>query len=61
MKQFECKEIYPDCDFKTSGQDEDEVLNKALQHGKEAHGIEKLDETMKDKVRSLIRDQKEAA
>jgi len=61
MKEFECKDVYPDCDFKVSGKDEDDVLEKAARHGKEKHGIENLTDDLKGKVRSLIRDKKEAA
>jgi predicted small metal-binding protein len=63
MKEFECGKVLPEsgCDFKATGSDEKEILDKAAVHGREKHGITEMTDEIKEKVRSVIRDKKEAA
>lgn len=61
MKEFSCKSVDPTCDYTVSGETDQEVLDKAIEHGKEKHGITEFTDELKSKVKSLIRDKKEAA
>lgn len=61
MKEFNCKDVIPECDTQITGKDEDEVLQKAAKHGREKHGIEKLTDEMINKVRELIHEKREVA
>jgi predicted small metal-binding protein len=60
MKTFNCKDVgYSDCDWSTSGQSDEEILNHAREHGREKHGLTDFSQDLKDKVRSKIRDVKD--
>ena len=59
MKEFECNDVIPGCDFKTSGRDEEEIIKKGVEHGREKHGIQQMDEATLAKVRAAIRDVEE--
>jgi predicted small metal-binding protein len=61
MKEFQCKDIYPDCDYSTQAETEGETLAQAALHGQEKHGIQKFSDDLIARVRSFIRDKKEAA
>ena len=41
-KIVRCREVGVDCDFEARGATEEEVLDKAAEHGRTAHGIEVL-------------------
>ena len=41
-KTISCRDVGVDCDFKTSGESTDEVLQKCAQHAKDAHGMEAI-------------------
>jgi predicted small metal-binding protein len=60
LKEFSCRDVGMDCDYKVSGRTEEEILLKAEEHGKEAHGIT-ITEEVKDKIRDVIRTQSQAA
>ena len=48
-----------DCDFEARGATEQEVLDKAAEHGRTAHGIEVLPPELVAKVRAAIREEPE--
>lgn len=57
---FYCREVGFDCDYKATGETEEEVLEKAKAHGKEEHGLsdeEVNDPEMEKKIRSLIKEE----
>ncbi|MEV8467721.1 DUF1059 domain-containing protein [Fluviibacterium sp. DFM31] len=54
-KVLKCGDLMPGCDFEARGATEDEILQKAAAHAKEAHGIEPTPELV-EKVKSLIQD-----
>lgn len=53
MKELSCREVGPDCDARFQGQDEEEVMRQAEEHGRTAHGMN-VDDNMKQKIRGLI-------
>jgi predicted small metal-binding protein len=56
-KSFECRDGGVTCRAKVTGETEEEVLAKAVEHAREAHGIDLLQSvTLADYARSLIRD-----
>jgi predicted small metal-binding protein len=60
MKSFQCKDVMPDCDWETTGNTDDEIVEKAAQHGREKHGLKNITDEIKDKVRSSIHEVKAA-
>lgn len=55
-KTMKCGDLMPGCDFVAHGENEDDVLQKAAAHAKEAHGIEELTEDLVAQVRGKISD-----
>jgi predicted small metal-binding protein len=60
MKTFACKDVGMDCDWKCQGANEQEVLRKVEEHGRKDHGMTKIDEELKRRIRSKIYDVKVA-
>ena len=56
LKEFNCRDVGMDDDFKIEGDTEEEILLKAEQHGREKHGMKEFTEDLKTKVRSAIKD-----
>lgn len=56
MFQFRCRDMGFDDDFIATGNTKEEVMNKALSHGKSEHGIKDSDVTpeFRQKVESKI-------
>ncbi|MGH7544186.1 MAG: DUF1059 domain-containing protein [Gemmatimonadota bacterium] len=54
-KELRCNDIMPGCDFVARGEDEAEVLSKAVEHAREKHGLDEIDEETAKQVRSQIR------
>jgi predicted small metal-binding protein len=54
MKELSCRDVGLDCDARFQGQDEEEVMRQAEEHGRTAHGMTNMDDSMKQKVRGLI-------
>ena len=55
-KQLKCGDLMPGCDFVAKGETEDEVLGKAAEHAKTAHGIEQVTPELAAKVKGAIKD-----
>jgi predicted small metal-binding protein len=56
-KIIRCRDVGVDCDFEARGATEQEVLDKAAEHGRTAHGIEVLPPELVEKVRAAIREE----
>ena len=54
-KILKCKDVGVDCDFVASGKTDEEVLKKAAEHARKAHGIKRVTNEYKDSWRKLIR------
>ena len=58
MKSFQCQHGGVPCKAKVTGDTEEEVLGKAVEHARQAHGIDlTVSSTLANYARSLIRDE----
>lgn len=56
-KQFRCADVGNlSCNWSVVAENEDEVMRRVEQHGKEAHGISNVDDKTREKIRGAIRD-----
>ena len=55
-KLLKCSDIVASCDFEARGATEEEILQAAGKHAKEAHGMEVTPELV-EKVRAVIKDE----
>lgn len=60
MKSIQCKDFGLKCDWSMQGENEDEILKKAEEHAKQAHGLKNFSQADRDRARSLIREAKAA-
>lgn len=60
MKEIRCRDVGKDCDFVCHGNTVDEVVQKAAEHGRKEHGMTKLSQELRDKIRSVVKDVKAA-
>lgn len=58
MKSLSCRDMGMDCDFVASGATEDEVMQQAVEHGKQAHGMSDADFTpeLTEKAKAALKD-----
>lgn len=57
-KSFACADAGVACRAKVTGETEDEVLQKAVEHAREAHGVDlTISKTLAGYARSLVKDQ----
>lgn len=61
MKQFECGSLVPGCPWHTRAEEEAEVVRRAVEHLRTAHGETVIRETMVDAIKARIADQAKAA
>ena len=55
-KVLKCGDLMPGCDFEARGETDDDILNAAAAHAKEAHGLEATPELV-EKVKSVVREE----
>lgn len=53
MKEFKCKDAGQTCDWKAQAENEQEVIQKAKDHGRQQHG---LSDVKDEQIRPLIHD-----
>lgn len=56
MRQLRCADTGFECGEVIQGEDDQEVMSKAAEHAREAHGMDEIDEETGQKIRSLIHD-----
>ena len=57
MKTFRCADVGPkECRWETSGRNEEELMPRIERHGREAHNMQEIDDNMRKRIRSNIRD-----
>ncbi len=61
MKVFECGSLVPGCEWHTRAGEEAEVVRRAVEHMREAHGETTMRESMVDNIKQRIRDDKSKA
>ena len=59
MKYLSCREAGKECDYVAQGENETEVLEDAMRHGREFHGMGEADFSpqLREKMRALVRDE----
>ncbi len=55
-KELRCGDLMPGCSAVVEGKDEAEVMNKAAEHAKTAHGLAQVTPELAGKVRGAIRE-----
>lgn len=55
-KILKCRDVGVDCDFEATGETEDEVMQKAAQHAKEAHGMDEIPQEVAEACQKAIHD-----
>lgn len=55
-KELHCGEIIEGCDHVIRAATEEDVLGQAVEHAREAHGVEQVDAATAARVRAAIRD-----
>jgi predicted small metal-binding protein len=58
-KVLNCGDVKPGCNFEIRGETEHDVLRKAADHAKTAHGMESIPPEVLSKVKGAIRDEGE--
>ncbi len=54
--KFRCKDVgFANCPWEASGRNEQELMPQIERHGREAHGINQIDQQTRDKVKNAIR------
>jgi predicted small metal-binding protein len=56
MKTFQCGSLVPGCAWETVANDEAEVVRRAVDHLRTAHGETMIRETMVENIKHRIRD-----
>jgi predicted small metal-binding protein len=54
-KILACGDIVPGCAAEVRAETEEEVLSQAAAHAREAHGIEKVDDSLVQKLKASIK------
>jgi predicted small metal-binding protein len=49
-----------DCNFEASGETEEELFHKVLEHGRTYHGMEYIPIALQEKMRKLLREENAA-
>ena len=57
MKAMHCGDLMKGCDFVSRGETELEVMKKAAEHAKMAHGMDKITPELAEKVKAAIRNE----
>jgi predicted small metal-binding protein len=56
-KVLRCGDMMPGCDFVARAESEDELMQKAAQHAREAHGMQTIPAELVLQIKSKIRDE----
>ena len=60
MRLFECGSLVPGCEWHTRANDDAEVVRRAIEHLRTAHGETIIRENMIDNIKARIADEKKA-
>jgi predicted small metal-binding protein len=58
MKKIACNAVVPGCPFTTTAASEKELLEQVAAHARDAHGVDKVDPALLEKVKRAIHDEK---
>lgn len=54
MKKFSCRDAGMNCDWKTTGNSDEDILKSAQEHGRSSHGLKDLTEELRATIKSKI-------
>ena len=57
MKAMRCDDLMKGCNFVARGATDEEVMKKAAEHAKTAHGMDKITPELAEKVKAAIRNE----
>ncbi len=60
-KVLDCGSVFPGCDYQVHGPTEAEVIVKELDHAHGAHELGPVSDALRERIRSAIREEKQAA
>lgn len=55
MKKLVCREIGVDCDVEFTGENDEEIMQKAAEHASSAHNLPAIPPHIEEKCRAAIR------
>ncbi len=61
MKSFECGSLVPGCDWHTRADESAEVVRRAVEHLRSAHGETVVRENMVDEIKARIKETSDTA
>jgi predicted small metal-binding protein len=56
MREFQCGTLVPGCDWTTVAEDDAEVVRRAVEHLKTAHGEDTVRQNMVENIKGRIRE-----
>jgi predicted small metal-binding protein len=56
-KVLRCGDMMPGCEYVARAESEDELMQKAAEHAREAHGIQTVPADLVQQIKSKIRDE----
>ncbi|NTJ42975.1 DUF1059 domain-containing protein [Agrobacterium larrymoorei] len=59
MRLFECGTLVPGCEWHTRADEDAEIVRRAVEHMRQAHGETVIRENMVDNIKARIRDESE--
>jgi predicted small metal-binding protein len=59
-KVLECAAIVPGCTFVARADSDEELMRKAVEHARNVHGVGRMSEQLKMKIKAAIHEQAEA-
>ena len=60
-RTFRCSDAgFKECNWQVSGRNDNEIMDRVQEHGRDAHGITNFDDNMRQKVRQNIHDRRAA-
>lgn len=55
-KKLSCRDVGVDCDFEATGETVEEIMQKAAQHARDAHGMTEIPPELVEKCQQAIRE-----
>jgi predicted small metal-binding protein len=59
MKTFECGTLVPGCTWRTEAEESSEVIRRAAEHLRTAHGEAEVRPTMVDQIKARVHDKQD--
>jgi predicted small metal-binding protein len=56
-KTYTCRDVGVDCDWRTRGENEAEVMGRIREHARQVHDMDPIPADVEHKVRDAIRDE----